>query len=25
MKGLVESKINESLDQALAAPDTPPV
>jgi len=25
MKGLVESKINESLDQALAGPDTPPV
>jgi hypothetical protein len=25
MKGLVESKINESLDQALAARDTPPV
>lgn len=25
MKGLVESKINESLDQALAPPDTPPV
>ncbi|MBA3410601.1 MAG: polyhydroxyalkanoic acid system family protein [Geodermatophilaceae bacterium] len=25
MKGLVESKINESLDQALTAPDTPPV